>query len=68
MRPRGMVFEVVDAKRCVALEPALAPIEQTLVGGLFFPPDEHGDCHKFTTGLRRHCEQKLGVRCHFGTG
>ena len=67
MRPHGMVFEVVDAKRCVALEPALAPIEQTLVGGLFFPPDEHGDCHKFTTGLRRHCEQQLGVRCHFGT-
>ena len=67
MRPHGMVFEVVDARRCVALEPALAPIEHTLVGGLFFPPDEHGDCHKFTTGLRQHCEQKLGVRCHFGT-
>ena len=67
MRPHGMVFEVVDAKRCVAIEPALAPIEHTLVGGLFFPPDEHGDCHKFTTGLRQHCEQKLGVRCHFGT-
>ena len=62
MRPHGMVFEVVDAKRCVALEPALAPIEQTLVGGLFLLPDEHGDCHKFTTGLRRHCEQQLGVR------
>ena len=62
-----MVFEAVDAKRCVVIEPALAPIEPTLVGGLFFPPDEHGDCHKFTTGLREHCEQKLGVRCHFGT-
>ena len=24
MRPHGMVFEVVDARRCVALEPALA--------------------------------------------
>jgi D-amino-acid dehydrogenase len=67
MRPHGMVFEVVDAKRCVAIEPALAPIESTLVGGLYFPPDEHGDCHKFTTGLREHCEQKLGVKCHFGT-
>jgi D-amino-acid dehydrogenase len=67
MRPHGMVFEAVDAKRCVAIEPALAPIEHTLVGGLFFPPDEHGDCHKFTTGLRHYCEQKLGVRCHFGT-
>jgi D-amino-acid dehydrogenase len=67
MRPHGMVFEVVDAKRCVAIEPALAPIESTLVGGLYFPPDEHGDCHKFTTGLREHCEHKLGVKCHFGT-
>jgi D-amino-acid dehydrogenase len=67
MRPHGMVFEAVDAKGCVTLEPALGPIQQTLVGGLFFPPDEHGDCHKFTTGLRQYCEQKLGVRCHFGT-
>jgi D-amino-acid dehydrogenase len=67
LRPRGMVFEVVDAKRCVAIEPALAPIEHTLVGGLFFAPDEHGDCHKFTTGLREYCERKLDVRCHFGT-
>ena len=62
----GMVFEVVDAKRCVTLEPALAPIEHTL-GRTVLPPDERGDCHKFTTGLRQHCEQKLGVRCHFGT-
>ncbi|MGH6896203.1 MAG: D-amino acid dehydrogenase [Geminicoccaceae bacterium] len=67
MRPHGMVFEAVDAKRCVALEPALAPIQDTLVGGLFFPPDEHGDCHKFTTRLRQYCEQKLGVGFHFGT-
>ena len=67
MRPHGMVFEVVEAQRCVTLEPALAPIEHTLVGGLFFPPDEHGDCHKFTTGLRAYCERQLGVSFHTGT-
>ena len=53
--------------RCVAIEPALAPIRDSLVGGLFFPPDEHGDCHKFTTGLGQYCEAKLGVRRHYGT-
>ena len=37
MRAHGMVFEVVDAKRCVAIEPALAPIEHTLVGRTVLP-------------------------------
>jgi D-amino-acid dehydrogenase len=66
MRPYGMTFEVADPKRCVELEPALAPIQSTLAGGLWFPPDETGDCHKFTTALRQHCES-LGVRTHFET-
>jgi D-amino-acid dehydrogenase len=66
-RPLGLIFEAVDADRCVAIEPALAPIRQTLVGGIFAPPDEHGDCHKFAVELRKHCEQKLGVRFHFNT-
>lgn len=67
LRPYGMIFEVIDPKRCVEIEPALAPIQNTLVGALFFPPDEHGDCHKFAVGLRRHSEAKLGVKFHFGT-
>jgi D-amino-acid dehydrogenase len=67
MRPHGMVFEAADADRCVAIEPALAPIRDTLVGGLFFPPDEHGDCHKFTVALGQYCETKLGVRRSYGT-
>jgi D-amino-acid dehydrogenase len=67
MRLHGMQFELVDAGRCVELEPALAPIEATLAGGLYFPPDEHGDCHKFTAGLRAWCEQQLGVVTHFET-
>ncbi len=63
----GMVFEVADAERCVEIEPALEPIAGTLVGGLYFPPDEHGDCRKFTVALRRHCQEHLGVNFHFDT-
>jgi len=66
-RPLGLVFEAVTAARCVEIEPALAPVRETLVGGLYAPPDEHGDCHKFAAGLRRHCEEKLGVKFHFNT-
>src|SRR5262249_43335803 len=65
--PLGLVYEIADAVRCVALEPALAPIRDTLVGGIYAPRDEQGDCQKFTVGLRRHCESKLGVRFHFNT-
>ncbi len=66
-RDVGLVFEPVDARRCVEIEPALARIEHTLVGGIFAPPDEHGDCHKFAVGLRKHCSEKLGVTFHFNT-
>jgi len=67
LRPHGMIFEAVDAARCVAIEPALAPIRNTLVGGIYAPPDEVGDCYKFTVGLRKHCAEKLGVTFHFNT-
>ena len=67
LRPHGMIFEAADASRCVEIEPALAPIKDTLAGGIFAPPDEHGDCHKFARELRRHCEQRLGVKFHFNT-
>jgi D-amino-acid dehydrogenase len=66
LRPHGLVFEAVDAARCVAIEPALAPIRETLVGGIYAPPDEHGDCRKFVVGLKAHCEKKYGVTFHFG--
>ena len=67
LKPYGMVFEAVDAKRCVAIEPALGPIEHTLVGGIYAPPDEHGDCRKFAVGLAEYCREKLGVVFHFNT-
>lgn len=65
LKPHGLVFEAVDAKRCVEIEPALGSIAHTLVGGIYAPPDEHGDCRKFTAGLAEFCRQKLGVTFHF---
>lgn len=67
LAPHGMVFEAVDAKRCVAIEPALAPIADTLVGGIYAPPDETGDCRKFAVGLADYCRRELGVTFHFNT-
>ncbi|MES1152969.1 MAG: FAD-dependent oxidoreductase, partial [Dongia sp.] len=61
----GLVFEALDAAACVAREPALKA-NTALVGGVYFPREEVGDCHKFTTGLAKRCAD-LGVRFHFGT-
>lgn len=63
----GLVYEIADAARCVAIEPALAPIRRTLAGGIYAPRDEQGDCQKFTVGLQRYCATKLGVTFHFNT-
>jgi D-amino-acid dehydrogenase len=61
----GLLFERVDVKRCLELEPALADTAPTLVGALYFPRDEVGDCHKFTQGLAACCAQR-GVRYRYG--
>jgi D-amino-acid dehydrogenase len=65
--PLGLVYEIADAARCVALEPALGAVRASLAGGIYAPRDDLGDCHKFAVGLRRHCENSLGVRFHFNT-
>lgn len=62
----GLDYEVLDVPGCIEREPALAPIAETLAGALYFPPDETGDCHKFTNGLATHCES-LGVTFQWGT-
>src|SRR5690606_21558540 len=47
----GVPFEVLDQKGCIAVEPALALVEQKFVGGLRLPGDETGDCYIFTRKL-----------------
>lgn len=62
----GLTYEALDAEECIRREPALAANRGTLVGGVFFPREEIGDCHKFTSGLAKRCTE-LGVRFRFGT-
>ncbi|MGH6875204.1 MAG: D-amino acid dehydrogenase [Aestuariivirgaceae bacterium] len=61
----GLLYELVDPDRCIALEPALRDAKSTLVGGLYFARDEVGDCNKFTQGLAAACAAR-GVHFHFG--
>jgi len=62
----GLALEGIDPARCVALEPALAPIEDRLVGAIFSPDDESGCSHLFSRALVAACE-KLGARFRFDT-
>jgi D-amino-acid dehydrogenase len=61
----GLVFEALDTAACVRREPALAS-NKALIGGVYFPREEVGDCHKFTTGLAKRCAE-MGVRFRYGT-
>lgn len=47
----GVRFEEWATDRMIAAEPLLAPIEDTLFGGLFFPDDAVGDAAAFTRAL-----------------
>ncbi|MBC7781186.1 MAG: D-amino acid dehydrogenase [Proteobacteria bacterium] len=53
MRDHGCEIEMIDADRCVQIEPALATARDRLVGGSFTPTDESGDAHRFTVELAR---------------
>jgi D-amino-acid dehydrogenase len=62
----GVPFEVLDPAGCIAAEPALARVQQKIVGGLRLPEDETGDAHLFTQRLAAICEG-LGVQFRYGT-
>ncbi len=62
----GLTYEALDKAACLAREPALQANAGALAGGVFFPREEVGDCHKFTTALARRCTE-LGVVFRFGT-
>ncbi len=55
----------LDAKGCVALEPALAAAEAALAGGIHIAEDESGDAHVFTARLAEICAD-LGVEFRYG--
>lgn len=62
----GLTFAEADVADCVRRVPALQATARSLVGGIYFPRDEIGDCHKFTTALAQRCAE-LGVVFHYGT-
>lgn len=57
----GVPFEHLDAAGCVRIEPALIHVQDALLGGLYLPGDETGDCQLFTTQLAAKA-QALGVK------
>jgi D-amino-acid dehydrogenase len=61
----GLVYEELSAQACVEHEPSLSETAGSLAGGLYFPRDEVGDCHKFVQGLAAHLEGR-GVRFRYG--
>jgi D-amino-acid dehydrogenase len=66
MNRLGCTREVMDAAGCVSIEPALADVAATLIGGVFSPDDESGDAHKFARGLASLVAVR-GVRFRFAT-
>jgi D-amino-acid dehydrogenase len=51
IRSYGVAREVKTVDQCIAIEPALAPRRDWIVGGTYTATDETGDARKFTQGL-----------------
>jgi D-amino-acid dehydrogenase len=64
---QGLVIEIVDRERLVALEPGLAAAKHQIAGGIYSPMDQTGDSCLFTRRLVEWCRQKLGLTTLFGT-
>lgn len=47
----GIACHILSPEGCLALEPALRPVADELVGGLHTPRDRSGDAHAFAQGL-----------------
>ncbi|CAO3429456.1 D-amino acid dehydrogenase [Azospirillum endophyticum] len=62
----GLPLEVVDRDRAAAIDPALLPTKDRIVGGIYAPSDESGDARLFTRNLADWCAER-GVRFLYGT-
>ena len=52
-RKLGAVQEALDAKACVALEPALADLASRICGAIYTPSEDVGDTYAFCNELKR---------------
>ncbi len=66
LREQGVPFELLGRDELARVEPALAAVKATLVGGLRLPGDETGDCQLFTTRLAE-AARAAGVTFLYGT-
>jgi D-amino-acid dehydrogenase len=68
-RSLGCEQDALDVDACRALEPALADPEaglgQRMVGAIYTPSEEVGDCYQFCVALERHLTQS-GVSVRYG--
>ncbi len=62
----GIRFELMDVASCIKQEPGLAPVQEKLVGGLYLPDDETGDCYLFCQQLTELAKTQ-GVQFKFDT-
>ncbi len=62
----GVRFELMDVASCINQEPGLAPVQEKLVGGLYLPDDETGDCYLFCQQLTELAKAQ-GVQFKFDT-
>jgi D-amino-acid dehydrogenase len=62
---QGIPHELLTVQGCAAIEPALERVRHKLVGGLYLPLDQTGDCRAFTLQLAERCREQ-GVRFHHG--
>lgn len=57
--------KVLDSNELIVLEPSLQRVQDRLVGGIYFPADETGDCHIFCSQLAGLLENR-SVRFRYG--
>ncbi|MBD0788429.1 D-amino acid dehydrogenase [Vibrio sp. Y2-5] len=62
----GVRFELMDVASCIKQEPGLSPVQDKLVGGLYLPDDETGDCYLFCQQLTELAKSQ-GVQFKFDT-
>ncbi len=66
MNEFGCDRQLIDNKRAVELEPALANVKDRIVGATYTPSDESGDAHQFTRRLSELAAQN-GVVYYYNT-
>ncbi len=59
----GLAFKQLHGDEVIEREPALSPIREAIVGGLYFPDDESGDALLFCQALAHALAEAGGVIC-----